>query len=241
MDQEIDIPTEVPVMTLPNTVLFPQAILPLYIFESRYRLMLKDVLDSHRIFAIAGLHQNLADPTPEQEIKVAAGQPEDDYFEPTYETATVGMVRACHENDDGTSNLILQGLVRVRFDKITTEVPYRKALITPLFTKTGDNTADFDALRSRLLRKIERKQSLGGKIESEVYTFLRKIHDPDVFIDLASFSLVQKVDDKQKLLETLETSKRFKRFQRIIDREIETLVLYNKLKGNLSEDDISNN
>jgi len=47
------LPSEVPVMTLPNAILFPQVMLPLFIFEARYRKMLRDVLDSHRMFAIA--------------------------------------------------------------------------------------------------------------------------------------------------------------------------------------------
>ena len=41
------LPSEVPVMTLPNATLFPQALLPLYIFEPRYRRMLADTLASH--------------------------------------------------------------------------------------------------------------------------------------------------------------------------------------------------
>ena len=49
------IPSEVPVMTLPNATLFPQALLPLYIFEPRYRQMLVDMLHSHRMFSVASL------------------------------------------------------------------------------------------------------------------------------------------------------------------------------------------
>ena len=42
-------------MTLPNTAFFPQALMPLHIFEPRYREMLRDVLASNRLFAVAGL------------------------------------------------------------------------------------------------------------------------------------------------------------------------------------------
>src|ERR1043166_5159592 len=57
MEMEITLPDEVPVMTLPNTAFFPQALMPLHIFEPRYRHMLRDVLASNRVFAIAGLDQ----------------------------------------------------------------------------------------------------------------------------------------------------------------------------------------
>jgi Lon protease-like protein len=55
MEVEIQVPDEVPVMTLPNLAFFPQALLPLHIFEPRYRQMLRDVLASNRIFAVACL------------------------------------------------------------------------------------------------------------------------------------------------------------------------------------------
>ena len=56
MDMEIKLPDEVPLMTLPNTAFFPQALMPLHIFEPRYRHMLRDVLGSNRLFAVAGLN-----------------------------------------------------------------------------------------------------------------------------------------------------------------------------------------
>ncbi|MBI3192595.1 MAG: LON peptidase substrate-binding domain-containing protein, partial [Pedosphaera parvula] len=49
----MEIPSEVPVMILPNAILFPQAMLPLHIFEPRYRRMLADALHSHRMFCVA--------------------------------------------------------------------------------------------------------------------------------------------------------------------------------------------
>src|SRR6267154_1999339 len=47
------LPSEIPVMTLPEATLFPQALLPLYIFEPRYRQMLADALHSNRMFSVA--------------------------------------------------------------------------------------------------------------------------------------------------------------------------------------------
>jgi hypothetical protein len=80
---EIVLPDEVPVMTLPNLAFFPQALLPLHIFEPRYRQMLRDVLATNRLFAVAGIDaKRLADP---------------DTFEPPHRVATVGIVRACQK------------------------------------------------------------------------------------------------------------------------------------------------
>ncbi|HTO02917.1 MAG TPA: LON peptidase substrate-binding domain-containing protein, partial [Opitutus sp.] len=56
MDLDITLPEELPVMTLPNVTFFPQAVMPLHIFEPRYRQMLRDVLAADRLFAVAGLN-----------------------------------------------------------------------------------------------------------------------------------------------------------------------------------------
>ena len=57
ISQEIEIPRVVPVMTLSQTVLFPQAMMPLFIFEPRYREMLSTVLEEDRIFAVEALDE----------------------------------------------------------------------------------------------------------------------------------------------------------------------------------------
>ena len=72
--QEIEIPSEVPVMTMSQTVLFPQAMMPLFIFEPRYREMLQDVLEENRIFAVAALDE-------EKDDAAAPGLPANDFLQ----------------------------------------------------------------------------------------------------------------------------------------------------------------
>jgi Uncharacterized protein, similar to the N-terminal domain of Lon protease len=85
-------------MPLPGAILFPHALLPLYIFEPRYRQMLTHALAHERMFCVALLR-------PER----TEWKDEDDFFD----VATIGLIRACVGRGDGTSNLILQGLQRV--------------------------------------------------------------------------------------------------------------------------------
>jgi Lon protease-like protein len=105
----LHVPTTVPVMTLPNTVFFPQALLPLHIFEPRYRQMLRDVLATDRMFAVAHLD--------------AARQHDPKLVEPLHHTASVGIIRACQKGEGDTSNLLLQGICRVTVKKIVREEP----------------------------------------------------------------------------------------------------------------------
>src|SRR5438045_6625422 len=103
MDPSISLPDHVPVMPLPGALLFPNALLPLHIFEPRYQEMLELALSEHRMFCVA-----LVKP-PQAEWRSTG-----DFFH----IAGVGLIRACVGSGDGTSNLILQGLRRVRFDAL---------------------------------------------------------------------------------------------------------------------------
>src|SRR5215468_9744253 len=116
------LPPEVPVMTLPNATLFPQALLPLYIFEPRYRQMLADALHTNRMFSVA---MQKPGSTRESPAPVAG----------------LGLIRVSVGHRDGTSHLILQGLARVELEQTVRYKPYRVQRIRPLSTPPCDSVA----------------------------------------------------------------------------------------------------
>lgn len=227
MEMEITLPDVVPAMTLPNVTFFPQALLPLHIFEPRYRQMLKDVLASNRLFAVTRLDLELAASTEQ--------------FEPPHRIASVGIVRACQKNDNGTSNLLLQGLCRVELLDIVTDEPYRQVRIRALESEPVADAAENARLRAELARLIGLKQKFGAPMPTEMTDFLRTVEDPEVFIDLAAFSLCENSALKQKLLETLNVRTRLELFSRQLRTDIEDIRLRRKLQGTLPDEKISNN
>lgn len=225
MEMEIVVPTELSVMTLPKLAFFPQALLPLHIFEPRYRLMLKQVLASHRLFAVAGL--NSADASQS--------------FEPTHRIATVGIVRACQDNDNGTSNLLLQGLARIEVLKILREEPYRTIQVRPLLSQAGAPEAENLRLKTSLARLLALKRRLTGDSPGDFDRFLKTVEDPDAYVDLAAFNLCEDAALKQRLLETLNVHERLLMFTRHLRREIDQIRLRRLLQGTLPDDSVSNN
>ena len=223
----MNFPAEAPVMTLPGTALFPHALLPLYIFEPRYRQMLADVLRGNRFFAVAGL-----DP-------VRAEEP--DQIEPPFMIAGLGVVRACHENADGTSNLILQGVARVRCGSILSEEPYRRCVLEVLPSAPGAAPMALRRQRMALLHQLEEMRELGGAVSDDAVRFLRTVREPETFLDVAAFTICQDALEKQHLLEELDTAVRFERFLRHLRDESATLRLARKLQGPLGDKDISRN
>lgn len=227
MEMEITLPDEVPVMTLPNTAFFPQALMPLHIFEPRYRHMLRDVLASNRLFAVAGLDLDRA---------TDAGQ-----FEPPHRIASVGIIRACQKNENGTSNLLLQGICRVEIVNIVRDEPYRRIRVRALASQPGATADENQHLRQELARLLSLKTRLAAVGPNEMASFLKTIEDPEAFVDIAAFSLCEDAPLKQKLLETLNVRRRLELFGERLRVEIDGLKLRRKLQGRLPDDHISHN
>ncbi len=225
--ETIELPDTVPVMTLPNTVFFPQSLLPLHIFEPRYRAMLRDVLATNRLFAVAHLD--------------ASREADPDAIEPPHRVASVGIVRACQEADDGTSNLLLQGVARVEIREILHEDPYRVIAVRPLATVRGGNHTQLEIMRLEVLRLLQLRRRLGAPGPKGMTQFLETIEDFDTFADVAVFNLCDDATLKQRLLEELDTRQRLKLFAAQLKLDIEQQRLRRKLQGQLPDDGIVNN
>ena len=135
------LPEEVPVMTLPNATLFPQALLPLYIFEPRYRKMLVDSLNTNRMFSVA-----MQRPGRTREIPSTV--------------AGLGLIRVSVGHNDGTSHLVLQGLARVQLVEAVRYKPYRIQRILPLETPPVNDVV-VEALLAKVRELIEERIKLG--------------------------------------------------------------------------------
>jgi ATP-dependent Lon protease len=227
MDMEIALPEELPAMTLPNVVFFPQALMPLHIFEPRYRHMLRDVLATNRLFAVAGLDPRRLD--------------EPGLFEPPHRIAAVGIIRACQKNDNGTSNLLLQGLCRVEVTHIVADEPYRRIRVRALASQPGASAHDNELLRAELARLLALKMRLAATGAGEMAAFLKTVDDPEAFVDIAAFSLCESAELKQQLLETLDVHRRLVIFREQVRSDIATLKLRRKLQGRLPDDRIADN
>ena len=223
----LHVPDTVPVMTLPETVFFPQALLPLHIFEPRYRQMLRDVLARDRIFAIARLDPALA-------AKPGA-------VEPANLIACVGIIRACQKAESDTSNLLLQGICRVEIKHIVRENPYRLIAVKPLTTTAGGSNAQLELERLEVMRLLSLRRRLGTPAPKGMTQFLESIEDIDTFADIAAFNLCENGAFKQKLLEELDTRRRLQLFAAQLKAEIEAQKMRRKLQGRLTDDHIVDN
>src|SRR6185436_14545711 len=216
------IPREVPVMTLPNATLFPQALLPLYIFEPRYRQMLADALHSNRMFSVAMQRPGSGREAPSP-------------------VAGLGLIRVSVGHRDGTSHLILQGLARVELEEAVRYKPYRVQRIRALRSPPCDNVK-VDALVAKVRELLEERIELGlpfpfpvmspEKAQAkptppsfsakEILNYLDSITDPEQTADLVSCAVLPGAVERQTILETVDVEARLKRLIHFLLTEIRT-------------------
>ena len=199
----MQLPNEVPVMPLPGAVLFPHALLPLYIFEPRYRDMLEYALSHHRMFCVT-------------QIKPSCPQwhAAEDFFH----VASVGLIRACVGRSDGTSNLILQGLVRVRFTGFEQETPFPIATIDRLESESA-TSVETDALGAKVLELYSKFKGDGKKLPAKVDRYLSDLSDPELLADLMASTFVSDPLRRQRVLEELSVNQRLRLVIRYLREE----------------------
>jgi len=207
-------------MTLPNATLFPQALLPLYIFEPRYRQMLADALHSNRMFSVAMQRPGTTREAPAP-------------------VAGLGLIRVSVGHSDGTSHLILQGIARVELKEAVRYKPYRIQRINPLETPPCDNVK-VDALVAKVRELLEERIELGLPFPfpvmspekskatptppsfspKEILSYLDSITDPEQAADLVSCAVLQGAVERQTILETVDVEDRLRRLIRFLLAEI---------------------
>ena len=199
----LELPSSVPVMVLPGAMLFPQALLPLYVFEPRYRAMLAYCLQGERVFCVAMMKPGVGEATrPEHFFQVAG----------------CGLVRACVGKEDGTSNLILQGLARVRFTGFVQEKPFRIARIEPVVSEDAD-TIEAEALGAKVLELCHQFKERGEQLPGQLDQFLSHLTSLELLADLVAHTFVGDPFWRQQLLEEASVPARLRLLIRFLGAE----------------------
>lgn len=204
MGSSIILPKQLPVMPLPGAVLFPHALLPLYIFEPRYRQMLQHALQHHRMFCVALIKPSCPDwHAPE------------DFFQ----FATVGLIRACVGRGDGTSNLILQGLQRVRFASFKQETPFPIAKIDVVESRDA-TTVETEALGAKVLELYSNLKNNGRHLPAKIDRYLAELRDLEMLADLIASTFVNDPLRRQRVLEEHSLNQRLRFLIKYLHDEI---------------------
>ena len=202
--QTLNLPTHAPLMVLPNALLFPHSLLPLRIFEDRYREMLAWCLEKHRMFCVALMKRGV----------IEARSPAD-----FHDVVGLGLVRACIARDDGTSNLVLQGLSRVKLIGFLQTDPFYIAQLGELPSSPPDQH-EVEPLSAKLLTICETLHAVGTPVPEGFDEQIAKIDDPEVLSDVVAHTFLRDPFRRQDVLEELRVGERMRLLIRHLNAEM---------------------
>jgi Lon protease-like protein len=192
-----------PIFPLPDLTFFPRTILPLHIFEARYRAMVTDCLARDKRLAVVGLK-------PGYEATYD-GKP------PVYEVTGVGRIVQWERLATGRYNLLLRGERRARIDReLPADTLYRMVAATPL-EETGAEGPAVQALAGRVKARCRQILTAVGRSGAELQQTLEALSDPGELGDQVASALVPTPATRQALLEEVHVERRLERLTVALD------------------------
>ena len=212
---------ELPLFPLPEVVLFPQEVLPLHIFESRYRIMLQTVLEADSRFGIVR-----SNPSTKQIADVGC----------------CAQIVKHQTSEDGRSNIVTVGQQRFRILEIIREAPFYSAMVTWIDDNSVDDQDELTALSSSVLLALKDVVSLTGKLTDSERSLPEGLPEMprELSFWIASHLGGSVADEQQSLLEMLDTKTRLQREYDLLDQTRRQLAARTALKETLSNVDPKN-
>ncbi len=222
-ERPLSIPPELPVLPLRDTVLFPNSFMPLAVArESSVRLIDEAAASGRLIGVFTQRDASVEEPA------------EDDL----YRTGTATHIHKMFKLPDGSLRLIVQGLVRLRLDKVVALKPYIRADVTATDEELRDqDRLEIDALQRNIKTNFQQVVSLSPLLSDDLQTLALNIVDPAKLADFIASSLTTlSTGARQEVLETLDVRARMDLLNRILIKELEVLELGSKIQSQVQSE-----
>lgn len=214
MNEKIDIPSDLTILPLRNTVLFPGVVLPITVGRDK---SIKAVNDSYKtnklIGVVAQKDSNIEDPVAKD----------------LEDIGTVAKIVKQIKMPDGGTTIIIQGKSRFNIQNIITEEPYFKAQVEVIKEEEPPKDPDFEAYVSNIKDLAADIIQLSPNIPSEASVILRNIENPSFLIHFVSSNLTIDIRDKQRLLEMNNIRERAELLMQFLQKELQFAELKNKV------------
>ncbi|MCU7552425.1 endopeptidase La [Chitinophagaceae bacterium LB-8] len=209
-----EIPSELALLPLRNTVLFPGVVLPITVGRDKSIKAVGDAYKGNKLIGvIAQKDSNIEDPD----------------FKDLEAIGTVARIVKQIKMPDGGTTIIIQGRSRFSVQELTAEEPYFKATIKVLGEDEAPTDPDFEAYVSNIKDLAADIIQLSPNIPSEASIILRNIENPSFLIHFVSSNLNTDVREKQNLLELDNIRERANLLMQFLQKELQFAELKNKV------------
>lgn len=212
--QDIEIPAELPLLPLRNTVLFPGVVLPITVGRDKSIKAVNDAYKADKLIGVvAQKDSSIEDPTVSD----------------LEDIGTIARIVKLIKMPDGGTTIIIQGKRRFKLAAITTEDPYFKAEVQLLEEEEAPKNQDFEAYVANIKDLASQIINLSPNIPSEASIILKNIENPSFLIHFVSSNLNTELAEKQKLLELNHVQARADILMQLLQRELQFAELKNKV------------
>ena len=213
--QQITIPDILPVLPLPDLVVFPYMIVPLFVNRDRSAKAVDQALAENRmVLLVSQKNPDVDDPKAED----------------LHNFGTVSIIMRMLKLPDGRVRILVQGLSRARVEYFDESKPYITAKVEP---KTEPqvlaDSPQLEAVIRNVKSSLEKMVSLGKNISPDLVAIAGNVDDPGRLSDLVASNLDLKVDRAQEVLELLDPMERLRRVHQLMAKEIEVLEIQNDI------------
>jgi ATP-dependent Lon protease len=210
----IVVPSEISLLPLRNTVLFPGVVLPITVGRDKSIRAVNDAYKADKLIGvIAQKDSDIED--PEKKDLESVG--------------TIAKIVKLIKMPDGGTTVIIQGKARFCIQSIVTEDPYFKASIKSLVDEDAPKDPDFEAYVASIKEMAAEIIQLSPNIPSEAAIILKNIESPSFLIHFVSGNLNTDIKDKQKLLELNNIRTRADLLMQLLQKELQFAELKNKV------------
>jgi ATP-dependent Lon protease len=215
-----EIPAEVPILPLRDTVIYPYMVTPLVVARPKSVQLINDVVVGNRILGLVAQRKaEIEDPSPEQ----------------IYKYGTVATVLKMLKFPDGSLRVLVQGLRRVQIVKITQTEPYFRALIRQLEDIVEPST-ELEALANTVSSLFQRVVNMSPHLPDELAVAAMNTPDPSRLADLVASNITLPTEEKQALLEELNVKLRLERLVVHLSRIVEVLEMSSKIQDQVQSE-----
>ncbi len=209
--KNIEIPDNLPVLPLKNTVLFPGVVIPISVGRNKSLTLVKEVYSKDKLLgALSQIDPEIDEPERKDLNNVG----------------TVAQIIKILEMPDGSTSVIIQGKRRFELEEITHIDPYFKAKVRPLEdTKPGKKDQEFVALIHALKDISLKIIKLSSNIPQEASFAVKNIENPEFLINFICANSNVEILEKQKLLEISDLKVRSNRLLELLSKEVQMLEL----------------
>jgi ATP-dependent Lon protease len=213
--QQITIPDVLPVLPMPDIVIFPYMIVPLFVNRERSAKAVDHALAENRmIMLVSQKDPNIDEP------KAAD----------LYDFGTVSVIMRMLKMPDGRVRVLVQGLSRAQVESFDESNPYISAKIQPRAEpQVTAATPELEALIRNVKSTLERMVSLGKNISPDLVAIAANLDDPGRLSDLVASNLDLKVDKAQEVLQLIDPIDRLRRVHQLMTKETEVLEIQNDI------------